>query len=144
MVLVNTTCIDCIDVHNPIKCSALRQRRWAEADAEFLQRMITASNKEPGCSSPSFLGSPSSQISENPESIHGEFASRQKYIRSYTFSKKGSKTKRWLQLKEKANSYSNIYGNIKTERPCSVLEAARRHFSCLAPVKVDVDLCKVL
>lgn len=141
MVLLHTSCIDCIDVQNPVQRSVLRQRRWAEADAEFLKWMKTNASTQ----------SSSSAICDKPE-IYGGFASRQKYLRSYTFSKRKSATKKakgWVLFKEKAGSDKAgekmekapvASSSSSDQRPCSVLEAVLSFlFMCMVKVEVDQD-----
>ncbi|MQM18115.1 hypothetical protein Taro_051103 [Colocasia esculenta] len=100
----------CVDVHAPTKLRSTKLYRWAESDAEFL-RLISV--KE-GCgASPGIhVGSP----------LQSPQLGRQKYLRSYTFSRQeetvSERTRRWLQekkeLKKKkkklGSSYSQGFG----------------------------------
>lgn len=152
MALLSTTCLDCVDVQSPIQRPAPRQRRWAEADAEFLKwvKTVNASN-EGGLLS----RLASSEICDKPE-IYGGFASRQKYLRSYTFSKGegtvAKKTRRWMQPRERVGSdRATGERSRKTvvvmrrssgsgRRPCSVLDTVLRFlFLCVVKVEVDHD-----
>ncbi|KAK4743568.1 hypothetical protein SAY87_001569 [Trapa incisa] len=132
MALLKMKCIDCTDVQNSVQRSCLRQRRWAEADAEFLEWIKTKAAQ-----------SSSSEIVDRPE-IYGGFASRQKYLRSYTFEKrkswKAEKARRRALLSEKPKrpaSASSDVSSIRGRRSCSVLETVLGFFF-LCAVKPEV------
>ncbi|KAL4180459.1 hypothetical protein AMTRI_Chr13g92170 [Amborella trichopoda] len=89
--MMNSSCVSgCLEAQAPIKVSFVKLYQWPQADAEFVK--LIAQNKA------SFAGK------RRENGSHESFACRQKYLRSYTFSKKESlreRTKKWfLERKE--------------------------------------------
>lgn len=100
--MMNSSCVGgCLD-QDPVKVSFVRLYKWPEADAEFLRNLCMKPDEK--TSSESTTGR-HRRSSFNSEACvyHESFASRQRYLRSYTFSKKETfteKTKRWLKEKQ--------------------------------------------
>uniref|UniRef100_A0A1D1YKN7 Sulfate transporter 1.2 n=1 Tax=Anthurium amnicola TaxID=1678845 RepID=A0A1D1YKN7_9ARAE len=132
--MMTSACIagKCLDVQAPTRACTLKLYRWAESDAEFL-RLIT--NKE-GCPSP---GSPS---------LRQSHLCRQKFLRSYTFSKKetvAERTRRWLQEKEKKVKLSKdgLVAVVREAKDRSVRVSCLAHgvvIKCLFSCVVSVDV----
>ncbi|KAG2724675.1 hypothetical protein I3843_01G027400 [Carya illinoinensis] len=103
---MNSSCVaGCLDDNAeapPVKVSSfMKLYKWPESDAEFLIRKVNMEDEEEESTAIRFpLNSGRSPVYH----YHESFASRQRYLRSYTFSRKetvGEKTKRWLKRKKK-------------------------------------------
>ncbi|RZC55141.1 hypothetical protein C5167_013994 [Papaver somniferum] len=101
--LMKSSCVkSCIDVTNPVSVSFKKNYRWPESDAEFLSKLITTKNAE---TSPCSSSSSSSSANGSKPMVSNFYESsvcRQRYLRSYTFSKKETvteKTKKWFFIK---------------------------------------------
>ncbi|KAI6695335.1 hypothetical protein NL676_023045 [Syzygium grande] len=147
MMMMNTNCIDCIDVQNPVKMSKAlaKHRRWAESDARFL-RMITAGSRDDAA------------VGDDPGVDVDGYACRQRFLRSYKFSQKeetvAQRTKKWLRAKQggaaerpasKEEGRNESEGRKRRRKrksngdgSCSFLEAVF-NFLFLCVAKVDVD-----
>jgi hypothetical protein len=90
----------CLDAHAPVNNSFVKLYQWPESDAEFLRKVSMEKKREKGLLS-SLIDNDSEKYS-----YHESYVSRQRFLRSYTFSKKketaAEKTKKWL--KEKQNN----------------------------------------
>ncbi|CAN6447984.1 unnamed protein product [Victoria cruziana] len=91
---MNTRCISgCLqDVEAPIRVSFMKLYQWPQSDAEFVRLIGMRQEKSTGSNSrASWRG-------------HESYASRQMYLRSYTFCKKeetvAGKTRKWLSDKK--------------------------------------------
>ncbi|XP_030529643.1 uncharacterized protein LOC115740305 [Rhodamnia argentea] len=144
--MMNTNCIDCIDVQNPLKISKalVKHRQWAESDARFL-RMISASARD-------------GAVGGGRDPFVDGYVCRQRFLRSYKFSQKeetvAQRTKKWLRgAKQSAAAQSTSKEEGKNENKgkkknkkkksigdgsCSFLEAVF-NFLFLCVAKVDVD-----
>ncbi|KAL9246010.1 hypothetical protein vseg_019594 [Gypsophila vaccaria] len=139
---MNTNCVkNCIiDAETPIKVNFFSIYEWPHSDAEFLKEIAKKNDgKDYTISIPSL--SPSS-------SYHETFAYRQRYLRSYTFSKKeesaAEKTRNWFRVRffvEKEpkvvtlNKKSNKDRQVKRIIWSGLLEFKLRiFFSCLVKV----------
>ena len=82
--MMNSSCIaaGCLDAQTPIKISFVKLYQWPESDAEFLKRKVSMINKEKEKGLSSLVNSESYVYHESYVSR------RQRYLRSYTFSKK--------------------------------------------------------
>lgn len=113
---MNPSCLaGCLDVETPVKVSFMKLYQWPEADAEFLR-----------------------MLSSTKSMCHDNYVSRQRYLRSYTFSRKESfpdRTKKWF--KEKQKMKKNKPTDMSVNGSCSFLNAVFNFmFRCVA--KVDV------
>ncbi|KAK3416095.1 hypothetical protein EUGRSUZ_H01927 [Eucalyptus grandis] len=144
MMMMNTNCIDCIDVQNPAKISQAlsKRRRWAESDAVYL-KMISESSRDGAVGG----GGGCAPVDEG-------YARRQRFLRSYKFSQEeetvAQKTKKWFKAKRggvTARSTPKKEGKNDSEDKkrkgngdgsCSFLEAVF-NFLFLCVAKVDVD-----
>ncbi|XP_041001269.1 uncharacterized protein LOC121247004 [Juglans microcarpa x Juglans regia] len=104
MMMISSSCVGgCLDAQDPVKVSFVRLYKWPEADAEFLRNLSMKYEKT--SSETTGLRRHSPFNTSGAYVYHESFASRQRYLRSYTFSKKETlteKTKRWLKEKQKA------------------------------------------
>lgn len=115
---MNPSCLaGCLDVETPVKVSFMKLYQWPEADVEFLR-----------------------MLSSTKSMRHDNYVSRQKYLRSYTFSRKESFPERtrkyWMKEKQKIkkNKPTDMSSSIVS---CSFLKAIFNFmFRCIA--KVDV------
>ncbi|KAB1202414.1 hypothetical protein CJ030_MR5G002852 [Morella rubra] len=116
----------CLDAQAPVRVSFVNLDKWRYADAEFLRNLCMNQKRETG-----------------PPSFNSEIclyrmilASRQRYLRSYTFSMTvPDKTKRWLREKQKAVKAESKHRSSSASR--SFLEAVFKFlFSCVAEVDV--------
>ncbi|KAL3525761.1 hypothetical protein ACH5RR_014133 [Cinchona calisaya] len=129
--MMNSGCIagGCIDAQSPVKLSTVKLHQWAEADREFL-RML--------CMKKEYLDSPSYSPSIASPNKNINFG-RQRYLRSYKFSKKqtvAQKTKNWLKVKMH-DDHSKVISDDQegsVGRPCtSLLDFVFRFFFvCMA------------
>ncbi|KAF8410626.1 hypothetical protein HHK36_003158 [Tetracentron sinense] len=91
--MMNSSCVaGCLDAETPVKISFKKLYQWPEADAEFLRLM--SMNEDESSSYSSFIR----------PSYHESYASRQRYLRSYTFCKKETieeRSKKWFNEKQK-------------------------------------------
>ncbi|MQL77040.1 hypothetical protein Taro_009440 [Colocasia esculenta] len=129
--MVGSGCMggSCLDVQAPARACTLKLYRWAESDAEFLKLLSTAGKESSG---PSPTPPPTSLCQSQL------IFCRQKFLRSYTFSKKeisrGERARRWLQRKEKDLKKECKGRSVTVRASCS--NAIRYLFSCM--VRVDV------
>ncbi|KAF8015511.1 hypothetical protein BT93_H1126 [Corymbia citriodora subsp. variegata] len=144
--MMNTNCIDCIDVQNPVKISQalVKYRQWAESDAAYL-RMISARSSRDGAGGGGGGGP-----------VVDRYACRQRFLRSYKFSQEeetvAQRTKKWFRAKRSGTVQSTPKKAGKNESrdqkkkkkkrngdgSCSFLEAVF-NFLFLCVAKVDVD-----
>ncbi|KAK9285065.1 hypothetical protein L1049_024250 [Liquidambar formosana] len=130
--MMKSSCIaGCVDAQNPVKVSLMKLHRWAEADAEFLRLVSISKDKESSSPNPA----------ATPTRYESSIASRQRYLRSYTFSKQEEKsvaqrTIKWF--KEKPKTTRSASKNRTSARgSCTFLDAVFNFlFTCVA--KVDV------
>ncbi|CDP02421.1 unnamed protein product [Coffea canephora] len=121
----------CIDAQSPVKLSPAKLQQWAEADREFL-RAICMNKGSPSCSSP--MAAPNNNIN----------VGRQRYLRSYKFSKKetfAQRTKKlWLKVKHDSKVDSDHHhqeGSAAGRPACSgLIYIFRFYFVCMAEVDV--------
>ncbi|CAK9158734.1 unnamed protein product [Ilex paraguariensis] len=128
--MMSSSCIaGCLDAQAPVELSLVKLHQWAQADREFLRMVTMNRDTQSSSSSSPILSSPSRGKS---------YACRQRYLRSYTFSKKESpaqRTKKWLTEKKKQKK-ENSNGGSGTGS-CSFLDVVfKLLFVCVA--KVDV------
>ena len=114
---MNASCIaGCLDVETPVKVSFMKLYQWPEADIEFLR-----------------------MLSSTKSMSHHNYVSRQRYLRSYTFTRKESfpdRTKKWLKEKQKVKK-KNKPTDMSASVSCFFLNAVFNFmFRCVA--KVDV------
>lgn len=113
--MMSSSCVGgCLDAQDPVKVSFVRLYKWPEADAEFLRN---SSMEDEKTSSETTGRRRRSAFNTEAYVYHESFASRQRYLRSYTFSKKETfmeKTKRWY-LKEKQKVVLVIKSSTKSK-----------------------------
>ncbi|KAF3778999.1 hypothetical protein EJ110_NYTH33979 [Nymphaea thermarum] len=140
---MNTRCVSgCLqDVEAPIRVSFMKLYQWPQSDAEFLKLISAREEKSTGGNSrASWRGRES-------------YASRQMYLRSYTFCRKeetvAEKTRKWLSEKKKMKVAKRKTGPMEVvavvkrvkdksvSGVCSVFEVVFEClFSCMARVDV--------
>ncbi|KAL6012417.1 hypothetical protein ACLOJK_002905 [Asimina triloba] len=118
----------CLDAEAPMRISFKKLHQWPESEVEFLL-LVTRINKEKEMSTTANMG------------WHDErYSSRQKYLRSYTFSRKESvaeKTRRLFLKGEKALGKKGKKEMRNKEKACWVLGAVFKClFACIATVDV--------
>ncbi|XAR73918.1 hypothetical protein NMG60_11008043 [Bertholletia excelsa] len=128
--MMNSSCIaGCLDVEAPVEKRFMRMYLWAQADKEFL-RMLSM-YKDGGESVSSSCPTPTPSPARAPTSCDH----RQRYLRSYTFSRKqttAERTKKWLNQKKINSKVHN-----PARRSCSLVDVVFKFlFVCVA--KVDV------
>uniref|UniRef100_A0A7N2LYV6 Uncharacterized protein n=1 Tax=Quercus lobata TaxID=97700 RepID=A0A7N2LYV6_QUELO len=134
--MMNSSCIvaGCLDAQTPIKISFVKLYQWPESDAEFLKRKVSM-NKEKE------KGSLSSLVNSESCVYHESYVSRrQRYLRSYTFSKKetvAEKTKKWLMENNQKVKMESKHNKSGTASSCSFLDCVfKLLFSCVGEVDV--------
>ena len=134
--MMNSNCIaaGCLDAQTPIKISFVKLYQWPESDAEFLKRKVSM-NKEKE------KGSLSSLVNSESCVYHESYVSRrQRYLRSYTFSKKetvAEKTKKWLMENNQKVKMESKHNKSGTASSCSFLDCVfKLLFSCVGEVDV--------
>ncbi|KAA8531787.1 hypothetical protein F0562_006496 [Nyssa sinensis] len=113
MMMMNSSCIaGCLDAETPVKVNLVKLYQWAQADKEFLRMVSENKLERESSSSNSPIRSPVRRL---PTNRHESYAcSRQRYLRSYTFSRKetvSQRTKKWLKEKQKLKKL--YYNNSK-------------------------------
>lgn len=137
--MMKSSCIECcLDVQTPVKVSFTKLHEWAQADKEFL-RKLTIDDTNTSSSS-------SSSVIVRSSNCQQSYAYRQRYLRSYTFSRKESaaqRTKKWLKdhkhkFKDNNNSkQEDRFISTSTSGSCSFIHVVFKFlFLCVA--KVDV------
>ncbi|XP_058080748.1 uncharacterized protein LOC131228930 [Magnolia sinica] len=119
---MNRSCGGCLDAESPIRISFKKLHQWPESEAEFLKLIANKENSKP---------------------CHERYSSRQKYLRSYTFSRKqtlAEKTRRWfLKTKNIKETKERKMGcGVIKESFCSGFGAVFNNlFACIATVDVE-------
>ncbi|KAF9620207.1 hypothetical protein IFM89_010942 [Coptis chinensis] len=143
---MKSSCIaSCLDAQVPINISFRKIYSWPESDAEFLKLLSTTSNEK--CSS-SLCTAP------RRPSCHEKYALRQRYLRSYNFSKEetvpqrakkwfskeeivSQRKKKWHEMKQKIKVISNPKDKCAGGSFSFFQSAFKFLLSCIA--KVDVN-----
>ncbi|GLJ23022.1 hypothetical protein SUGI_0434490 [Cryptomeria japonica] len=140
--MMNSSCVaGCLDAQVPVRLNFRSLYKWPDSDAEFVRVL----SMDRGASCPNKI--------TKVTTIHESYACRQKFLRSYTFSKKETfpqKTKNGLKkakavlIKMKKNfafkRILSLLGNLEPKFfkvSCAVLAAL---FTCLLACTTSVDV----
>lgn len=132
---MNSSCIagGCLDVESPVRVSTVKLQQWAQADREFLRMLCLNKDLDSSSNSPSVASLEKGIVKNNIINV-----GRQRYLRSYTFSKKESiaeRAKKWFKVKRHESEVNSDYQQGVSA--CSVLDYTfGLLFACMA--KVDV------
>ncbi|XP_031481176.1 uncharacterized protein LOC116251198 [Nymphaea colorata] len=142
---MNTRCVSgCLqDVEAPIRVSFMKLYQWPHSDAEFLKLISAREEKSTG-------GNPRASW-KGRES----YASRQMYLRSYTFCRKeetvAEKTRKWLSEKKKMKGRKEkrkggpmevvaVVKRVKDKSVSGVYSVFEVVFECLFSCMARVDV----
>ncbi|POO03428.1 hypothetical protein TorRG33x02_006330 [Trema orientale] len=137
-----TSCVvgGCLDAEKPVKVRIAEIYQWPNADSELLRRKSDILNGQDG--------KLSSTINTSYLKYYDReryYASRQNFLRSYTFTKKketlGTRAKKWLKRKPKTLIKSQTNGSSSSSRgggPRSSVKGTPSCFivSCIIKLKV--------